>query len=293
MKVFVTGATGYIGFSVAKAFRSRGHVVKGLVRGKDKSHHVAKEEIVPVLGDMEHPDEWLSSVSDCDVFIHTGFDMSGEGIEIDKKTLEALKQIVKPQNRLIYTSGIWVYGNTSEPVGEEVPLNPLHIVSWRPKHEELALQAPCRVNIIRPACVYGRAGGLTELWFKSAREDRLVRVGEGVNHWALVHVDDLASGYLLTAEKGGDKEIYHFGDNSSYTVREMTEAIQRLTGDYQIVDLPFEEAQAEYGALAAGLAADQRISSAKAKNQLGWEPKHPHFLDDLKTYYEAWRTARL
>src|SRR6266702_2157757 len=115
MQVFVTGATGYIGFAVAAALRRAGHRVWGLARSEAKARRLTQHEIDPVIGDLADPNTYLEVASDCAVLVHTAFD---------------------------FTSGAWVYGDTGDRmVDETTPPNPTRLVAWRPAHEQLVLQA--------------------------------------------------------------------------------------------------------------------------------------------------------
>src|SRR4029450_1243631 len=102
----------------------------------------------------------------------------------------------------LYTSGVWVYGSTGDqPADETTPLTPLHLVAWRPAHEQMVLSATnVRGIVFRPGCVYGKPGSLTAAWFEGASKGDLSVVGDGKNRWAMVHVDDVAEAYVRAAE---------------------------------------------------------------------------------------------
>src|SRR5581483_7682640 len=110
-----------------------------------------------------------------------------------------------PSKRLIYTSGAWVYGATGpEPVTEQATLNPPPLVARRPELERIVLDAQAggvHPIVIRPGIVYGRKAGIPEMFVNSAHERGAATiVGDGTNHWACVHVDDLAQLYLLALQ---------------------------------------------------------------------------------------------
>ncbi len=143
MKVFVTGATGYIGFQVALALRRAGHRVWGLVRSQEKGQVLAKNEIIPVLGDMQRPESYLSVAEQCPVLIHAATEYSAERVTLERLTAESLIRLgnsgAKPKT-FIYTSGVWVYGDTGgRLVDETSPLDAVSVVAWRPAHEQLVL----------------------------------------------------------------------------------------------------------------------------------------------------------
>src|SRR5437879_2251330 len=98
--------------------------------------------------------------------------------------------------------------------------NPIEFVKWRILHEQRLLAANIaglRTVIIRPGCVYGKADGLTALWFSSAHGGSVEVVGNGLNHWCMVHVKDLAEAYVLAAEKELSGVVLNIVDHTHYT----------------------------------------------------------------------------
>ena len=299
MKVFVTGASGYIGFNVASAFRRAGHEVWGLVRSEKKAHAIAKNEIRPVIGSMQHPESYQSIAEQCSVLIHAAVDYQADTFSLDRQTMEVLlaagKRGSQPKT-VVYTSGTWVYGDTlGRPVDEGASLRPATLVASRPGIEQMTLNASAiRGVVVRPGCVYGRQGGLTGMWFDGPDKGRLLQViGDGNNRWAMVHVDDLAEGYLRVAESGLAGEVFNLTDRSSSTVRDMAGAVARVTGytgHTQFV--PVDEASQTLDGFAECLVLDQLVDSGKAGRLLGWQPKHHGFIDEVETYLQSWKAAQ-
>lgn len=294
MRVFVTGATGYIGFNVALALRRAGHEVWGLVRTSDKAGALAENEVRPVLGDMERPQSYSRVAEQCSVLIHTANDRQSREA-LDKKTVETLIEVSKEAatpKTLIYTSGVWLYGNTGDRLVDETePMKPIEYSAYRVPHEKMVLSSTgVKGVVVHPGVVYGRQGGLTGEWFAGARRDKLIEVvGDGSNRMAMIHVVDLAEGYLRVAECGIGGEIFNFVDHSRATVREMVQAAARaaaFTG--RINYIPLEQASSIIGGHAKGLALDQNIDSRKATRLLGWQPRHLGFVDEVDTYFAAW-----
>jgi nucleoside-diphosphate-sugar epimerase len=194
---------------------------------------------------------------------------------------------------LLYTSGVWVNGATGARAADETtPLTPLPIVAWRPAHEQAVLSATTvRGIVLRPGCVYGKAGSLTAAWFEGAyKQKELSVVGDGTNRWAMVHVDDLADAYLRAAQSGLAGEIFNVTDRSRHTVGEMARAAARaagFTGNVRYV--PLAEATKAMGPFAEALALDQHVSSWKLARRLGWQPQHGGFVDGVQTFFEAWK----
>ena len=299
MKVFVTGATGYIGFNVAMAYRRAGHAVWGLTRSQEKARILSRHEIRPVVGSMQKPEGWTETAKNCSVLIHAAVDYQTDPFALDKQTVEFLLSLANQGPRpktLIYTSGVWVYGNTGNlPAEETTPLNPPKLVARRPVTEELVLQAGgLRGLVIRPGCVYGYQGGLTGMWFAGAvKEKALTAVGDGSNRWAMVHADDLSEAYLRAGESGLSGELFNITDRSRWSVGEMLAAVARVTGyTGKITWTPASEAAKSMGDFAECLALDQHVDARKAVRLLGWQPRHGGFVDDAETYYMSWQTAQ-
>jgi nucleoside-diphosphate-sugar epimerase len=298
MKVFVTGATGYIGFNVAMAYRRAGHAVWGLTRSQEKARILSRHEIRPVVGSMQKPEGWIETAKNCSVLIHAAVDYQTDPFALDKQTVEFLLSLANQGPRpktLIYTSGVWVYGNTGNlPAEETTPLNPPKLVARRPVTEELVLQAGgLRGLVIRPGCVYGYQGGLTGMWFAAAvREKALTAVGDGSNRWAMVHADDLAEAYLRAGESGLSGEVFNITDRSRWSVGQMLDAVARVTGyTGKIAWTPASEAAQSMGDFAECLALDQHVDARKAVRLLGWQPRHGGFVDDAETYSMSWQAA--
>src|SRR2546426_2036696 len=145
MPIFVTGATGYIGFAVAAALRRAGYRVWGLARSEAKARRLTQHEIDPVIGDLADPNTFLEVASDCALLVHTAFDYAAGGVAKDKSAidtlLEAGRRGARPKT-FVFTSGAWVYGDTGDRmVDETTPPNPTKLVAWRPTHEQMVLRA--------------------------------------------------------------------------------------------------------------------------------------------------------
>lgn len=282
MKIFVTGASGYIGNGVAKAFARAGHKVFGLVRSEAAAKELQKNEIRPALGSLEHlPKE----AKEAEVIIHCAY----ENGEKDKIAVNELLQIAP--KTLVYTSGVWVYGNRKETVDESSILEPLKISSWRPPLEEKVLKSKHKSIVIRPGCVYGYHGGLIAMIFEAAAKGHLEIAGNGENHWQIVHVDDLAQLYVLAVEKGLNQIILNGTEHTPLKMKDFAEATAKLAHT-QAHYLPHPEALKKFGPLAEGLAVNQsHISSQRAADLLGWRPRHNNLLSDLGHYWLAWKSS--
>ena len=301
MRIFVTGASGFIGSAVAQALARAGHRVRGLVRDEVKARALAAREIEPVLGTMEDPRSLLARSADCEVLVHCAAEYSARGMELEQRTIAALlgeAGTARASRLFLYTSGVWVYGDTgSDAVDESSPLRPAPLSAARVGHEQQVLEADrgvLRTLVIRPGCVFGGAGSLTGEWFSSATQDGAARiVGDGANRWAMVHLQDLADLYLRAAESGLRAEVINAVDGSRFSVLECARAASLAAGaGGKVQSLTQEEGRARYGPMSQCLAFDQHVDSGKAQRLLGWRPRHQGFVDGAVRYHRAWQAAR-
>lgn len=297
MNVFVTGSTGYIGSAVAAAFRRAGHRVFGLVRSSDKARALAGAKIVPVLGDLAAPESFVAVVRGCDLFVHCASENSPATVARDRAAIDTFLAAARGANApraLLYTSGVWVYGDTGgRTVDETSALSPLDLVRWRVEHEQIVLDAATpqlRTLVLRPGCVYGGAGGLTVPWFASAVAGEVEMVGDGSNCWSTVHVDDVAEAYVLAAERAPGGEALNISDGANLRVGEMVAAVAVAAGiPGRIAQLSPDEAAEKFGPLAEGLGAHQKVANARAKAALGWHPRHASFVSEADLYFASYR----
>jgi nucleoside-diphosphate-sugar epimerase len=295
MEIFLTGASGYLGLAVAQAFRRAGHRVSGLARSATAAETLMRHEVAPVLGTLETPERYQDAAARADVIAHLAVDYAADTAAADEQTVRALLGVAveaQEPKRLLYTSGVWVYGDTGPAAADEAhPLRPPRAVAWRPRIERLVLEAPrVRGVVLRPGVVYGGRGGLTGMWFAGATAGELRIPGDGANRWAMVHVDDLADAYVRAAEADVAGEVFNLSDGTAATLGQLARAAGTAAG-YQgaLVTTPLAEASAQLGALAEALALDQRVSSERARRALGWRPRRVGFVAEAITHLAAWR----
>jgi nucleoside-diphosphate-sugar epimerase len=288
MRVFLTGATGYIGSVVAEALKKHGHTVLGLARSNESADNLQSVGVTPVRGSLYDFPVIAAAATESDAVIHLASTNGPDAPAADRQAVEtiisALEGTEKP---FVYTSGIFVTGNTGDRVADEdTPLDPTPLVSWRPEVEKLVLNAAnrgVRSVVIRPAVVYGRNGGMVTSFLKSARETGTARfVGTGENRWPLVHVDDLAELYVLALESAKPRTILYAAHGPSIRVSKIAEAASRCAGaEGRTRAWPLEEARKELGPFADALVLDQQISSARAIRDYSWTPVAPSLLEEL------------
>jgi nucleoside-diphosphate-sugar epimerase len=253
MRLFLTGATGYIGGEVAKALRRSGFDVAALVRPDSESGHLRELGVVVIAGDLAS----LPSVplEGYEAFVHTAA-AATDRAEADRIAIDAFTATGKP---FVYTSGVWVLGNTSS-AHEGSPVNPLELVAWRPAHEERVLGSGGAV--IRPGCVYGGRQSLFADWFAAAEQNRPLQiVGDGAQRWAMVDLRELAELYLLVIQQQA-RGVLHGIDDS----RDSLEACARAVAPEGTIEhAPLDLARTAMGPFADALAVDQVISSAETR----------------------------
>lgn len=301
MRVFVTGATGFIGHAVASAFARSGHHVLGLARTSEKASVLARAECEPVLGTLQEPATWRERAATCEVLVHCAIDYAAKTYELDRAVVRTLSEIGGRKGhakKLLYTSGVWVYGDTGDRMVDEAsPTNPPKLVAARVENEGFVLscaRAELATIVIRPGCVYGGSGSLTAAWFESATTKGAARiVGDGAQRWAMVHRDDLAELYVRAGESGLACEVLNATDRSRSTVKECAEAASRAAGaEGRVESLSLAAAREKLGPVAEPLAFSQHVDSSKARRLVGWQPRHAGFVDEAERLHLAWRASR-
>jgi nucleoside-diphosphate-sugar epimerase len=286
MRIFLTGASGYIGSAVAERLRAAGHQITGLARSDASAARLRSAGIEAVRGDFSDPSSVAAGARSADgvISMATTYDAAIDGPAVNA-IVEALAGSNKP---FIYTSGIWSHGDTAgKVVDESSPPKPAALVAWRQGVEDRVLAAAkqkIRTVVIRPAIVYGRGAGIPAGFVDSARKEGAAQfVGTGENRWPFVHVDDLADLYLLALEKAPPGTLLLGVSGRSYSVRDVAAAASRGAGaEGRIRAWPLEEARKKIGPYADALVLDQQASGKRAQQLLGWRPHRPDVLEDLE-----------
>jgi len=306
MRIFLTGATGYIGGAVLDALVRGGHDVTALVRDNEKAARVAARGARPVVGNIGEPDSYRAAAEAQDGYVHTAFDaVSSRGPAMERLAVETLLSTAKrprtagaaaPAKRfLVYTSGLWMLGRTPEPASEESPINPIALVAWRRDLEELVLGAgssQLRTAVVRPGVVYGGRNGMVGDIFKAATNGLVRVVGDGNNHWPLVYDRDLADLYAKIAVQEQASGVYHANDEGDERVNDIVEAIApHLPVRPDVRHVPIDEARAKMGTFADALSLDQLVRSPRAR-ALGWTPTLHSVAGNAARLLGEWRAAR-
>lgn len=299
MRVFVTGASGYIGSAVVAALVRAGHEVAGMHHDPSNAGKVKRLGAMPVRGDLRDAETYQHFAAECDVTIHTALEPSPDAPSVDFSALEHLMGALNSEGgkkAFIYTSGVWVLGDTQgHEAGEDAARNPPPIVAWRPAHERRVLDGATEyvsTAVIRPGMVYGESRGFFGTFFSEAAErGEISIVGDGRNRWSCVHRDDLAELYRRVAEQRGTG-IFHGVDGSPISVEAIARACCEAAGkEPKVSATPLVEARKRMGMMADALCLDQRAISRRG-GEVGWQPSRRSFPDAAGASFQEWRAQR-
>jgi nucleoside-diphosphate-sugar epimerase len=305
MRIFLTGATGYIGSAVLDALVRAGHQVTALVRDQGKAARVAARGAYPVIANLAISETYRATADAQDGYIHTAFDSSVNGVATDRQTIEAILAAARrprTSNSLnagprffIYTSAIWVLGRASEAVDESAPLNPVALAEWRVEHDRMVLNGnteQLRTAVVRPGVVYGGGEGIVGDLFKMASNGLVRVIGDGNNHWPLVYDRDLADLYVKLVANDAAAGVFNANDEGDETVNDIVTAIgPYLAHRPDVRNVPIEEARAKMGPYADALALDQIVRSTRSR-EIGWNPSLHSVSGNAARLLEEWRAAR-
>ena len=285
MRVFVGGASGFIGSAVSRSLKRRGHEVFGSARSDAAAEKLSAAGIEPVKADLSDPASFATAARTADAIIQAASTFDARSPENEPKAAAAILEAIAGAGKtFILTSGAWVYGSSGDtPVTEETPPRPIAIVAWRPAHEQAVLRAAgTRGVVIRPGWVYGNGGGTPGVWVVSAKNQRKVTVpGDGKSRWSTVHVDDLGELYALALEKATAGSVYNGTSGEVITTGDIGRAITRRH-PAELSFWPIVEARRALGPYADGIAIDQIVRSP-ASLALGWKPSAISLAEDLAT----------
>lgn len=297
-RVFVTGATGYLGSAIAARLVRAGHTVHGLTRHPERAEALEAMGVTPVVGELSDASTWIGVLQNDDAVVHAAFDGANGASEQDHNALEAFRAAALDGRvrRVLYTSGVWVHGRAADaPINESAPLNPLELVAWRAAHEEIAIDLSThevQTIILRPGMVYGERRGILGAWFAEANEKKtLTYPGDGSQYWPMVHRDDVAEAYLLALEHGKGGERFLLADESRYTVKPLAEAAAAAAGA-TAKPWPADSVVQTLGLFGKALLNSAQVTSVKARRDLGWVPEHTSFVNEAPNLWREWRESR-
>jgi nucleoside-diphosphate-sugar epimerase len=288
MRVFVTGATGFIGSATVQELIQAGHKVLGLTRSDAGAQALVTAGAEVHRGSLEDLESLRSGAAQSDGVIHTAFihDFTKfkENCEIDGRAIETLGDALAGSNRpLIVSSGIGALAPGRLATEDmEVIFNP----AMPRVSEQTGLAQVARgvnVSVVRLPQVHNTVKqGLITYAVQLAREKGVsAYIGDGLNRWAAAHVLDVAHLYKLALEKHEAGSRYHAVGEEGVSMREIAEVVGRGL-KVPVVSLSPEEAAAHFGWLALFAGLDMPASSAQTQQKLGWRPTGPGLIADLE-----------
>ena len=290
MRVFVTGATGFIGSAIVPDLLKAGHEVVGLTRSESGVRSLAEAGTHAHRGDLDDLESLRRGAAESDGVIHTAFghDFSrfAESSEADRQAIETLGEVLHGSERpLVVTAGVPSHpGRLTTEDDAPPPASPAYP---RVSEQTATALAARGVNalVVRLPQVHDRdRQGLASYLVDVAREKGVsAYVGEGRNRWSAVHRLDAAPVYRLALERGSAGARYHAVGEEGVTLREVAEAIGRAV-KLPVRSLSPEEAARHFGGLAFAAGMDNPASSTITQEQLGWRPTaQPDFVADLES----------
>lgn len=289
MKIFITGASGYIGGSVAALLASKGHQVRGLVRSPAKAEGVREKGIEPVIGTLDDAALLITEAKAADAVINAA---DSDHLGAVEALLAGLAGSGKP---FIHTSGTSLVGD--EAMGEpsdaiftqDTPVKPEPDKEHRVALNKLIMDAApgVRTIVLCNSLIYGRTLGAPAQSVQipplvaQAKESGVARyIGRGLNIWSNVHIADMADLYLLALDKAPAGSFYYV-ENGEAAFGDLVRAIAKALGLGDAQSWPAEDAVARWGRELAvfALGSNSRVRSYKARAELAWAPVRRSVID--------------
>jgi len=288
MRVFLTGATGFIGTAVIPELIDAGHQVVGLARSEAAAKSLVALGARVHRGDLEDLESLRSGAAEADAVIHCAFihdfGKYQENCEIDRRAIEALGSVLRGSDRpLIVTSGTALApGRVATEEDAALPSSVMPRGATEEAADSVAARG-VRVSVVRLPQVHDRnMQGLVTLTIVIAREKGVsAYVGDGANRWPASHRLDTARLYKLVLEKGVPGARYHAVAEEGVRVRDIAEVIGRRL-NIPVVSKSPEEAATHFGWLGVFAGLDCQASSALTQERLGWRPVETTMLADLE-----------
>lgn len=290
MRVFLTGATGFIGSHIVPELLAAGHEVLGMTRSERGADALRAAGVAVHHGELEDLDSIRAGASHADAVIHTAFDHDFsrfvDNCEKDRRVIGALADVLKGSDRpLIITSGVGI--------GEQGHGKPAIETVFNTEHRNpriaselagnAALESGVDVRVMRLPQVHDTAKqGLITPYVAICRENGAAAyVGDGSNRWAACHVSDVAKLYVLALDKGRRGERYNAVAEEGVSARRIAEVVGAGLG-LPVRSVTPEEAKTQLGWMALFAALDLSASSDITRQRLGWAPVGPDLITDLE-----------
>jgi nucleoside-diphosphate-sugar epimerase len=291
MNVFITGAAGYIGGSVAARFIKEGYAVRGLVRTPQQAERIKALGIEPVIGTLDDREILIREAQAADAVVNAASSDHRASVEA---MLDGLAGSNKP---FIHTSGSSVVGDdargewkSDQVYAEDTPVDVVPEKAARASLDKLILDAAqrgVRSVILCNTMIYGNGLGASidsvqiPPLVAQAQKNGIARyVGKGINVWSNVRIEDVVELYLLALKKAPAGSFY-FVENGEASYADIVASIAKRLNLGQPQSLSIDEAIKEWGFGHAvySFGSNSRVTAAKARRELGWQPKHSSVFD--------------
>lgn len=290
MRIFLTGATGFIGSAIVTELLGSGHQVLGLTRSGAGAERLRNAGADAHLGDITDLDGLRGGAEQCDGVIHTAFDHDfsrfAENCQKDARVIETLGAALKGSDRpLVVTSATPMGMTTPDRPAREDQFNP---ASPNPRvASELAgermLQVGVNVTVVRLSQIHDtvKQGLVSDVVALARRTGVSACVGEGLNNWSAAHISDAARLYRLALEKARAGARYHATAENALPFRQIAQAVGRGL-DLPVVSLSPEAAAEQLGHLAGFMGKEMSASSEITRRELDWTPTGPGLIADIE-----------
>ncbi|SAK91895.1 NAD-dependent epimerase/dehydratase [Caballeronia glebae] len=290
MNIFITGAGGFIGGSIAAGLARDGHRVRGLIRRAEQSDELKRLNIEPVIGSLDDTALLVAEARAADAVINAASSDHRGAVEA---LIGALEGTNKP---LLHTSGSSIVGDASggeasekiyteddlpEPTPDKAPRVAIDNLVLDAANRGVRSAVLCNTLIYGHGAVRETASVQLPRLERQARKSGIVRhVGRGLNIWSNVHIDDVVGIYRLALEKSPAGTFY-FVESGEAQFRDMTAAMAKTLDLRGPEDWPLEEAIKEWGYEMAsyGLGSNSRVRSKRTREILGWQPKRTSVIE--------------
>jgi nucleoside-diphosphate-sugar epimerase len=285
MNVLIIGATGYIGTAIDEALTARGHKTVGTARSEIAKAKLQARGTQVVMADAAKPNTLIAAVRDADAVVYAVNVTDADRWNVDTNALKAIRKgLAGTEKTFVYISGAWVYGSTGDgPATEDAPLNPPVAIARRIEFERATMEMTklgIRSIVIRPGIVYGLGAGHPAMFVQSARERGAAAiVGEGKNRWPTIDRTDMGELVALVLEYGRPGRAYNAANDEHFYVDQIAAAASRGAGKNGATVTVPSHFMGQFGEC---LILDQVLSSARAKNDLGWKPHGPSIIEELE-----------
>lgn len=289
MRVFLTGATGFIGSAIIPELKAAGHEVLGLARNEEAAAKLTAQGVAVHRGDLGEPETLAAGAAACEATIHCAFihdfDRFAENIATDRAAVEAMLRALEGTGKaFVLTSGVLMV-DTGREATEEDPAVTEGPAAGRGATELLAeafAGRGVRSMVMRLPQVHDtEKQGLVSYAIEVARAKGVsAYVGDGTNRWAAGHVGDVARLYRLALETGAAGARYHAVGESGVAMRDIAEAVGRRVG-VPTASIPPEDAFGHFGFVGLFALRDAPVSSRLTPERLGWTPVGPGLVADI------------